>query len=163
MNSLENLQPVRSRVNEWIELSVAEHRRMQAELPYLQELAGESAEANPQEPICCAVGEKATALVTSMQQLFEREEQTLFPMLRRLSAATMISPCRAGSVGAWIRQVKRLQDELIYELGQLRQLATLRLAPVGPCESCRTLIQWIDTFRPALLEHAGREQQGLRS
>ena len=95
-----------SRINEWIEASLLEHQQMMSVQTDLQRIANESAEENQTEPVCCALREKAAAVSMSILRLFEREQQTLFPMLRPLADQTTISPCRAGMFGAWVRQIR---------------------------------------------------------
>jgi len=152
---------VAAQLSAWIHQALDAHHAITAQLPRLEQLAGESADANQDEPECRALRETSAELSASISSLFDRESRMIFPMLRRLADQTSISPCRAGSVSAWVRQMIRMQTQIQEALNHLRELATAHLSPVGPCESCHNLLSQANLIANAFEKQAEFERKSL--
>jgi len=118
---------------------------------------------------CSAAPELCSAVVTfhaNLQRLCEREERGLFPMLRRLLNATVVSQCHAGLVQSRVKFATLEQEAVSRELDQLASLAGCVGSPPGTSTAAiaaqiDVLRHAIDALRHAIDAHVRHEQQIL--
>jgi hypothetical protein len=147
---------------DWTARSIAQHKRIsEAVLPLMQNLADDAADANASEPACRALRDTAAAVAIGIRQLFDREERMIYPMLRRLADQTMVRPCQAGVVQAWLRQIVRLQGDLVVQVNELQSLASQRISPTGPCEICHSLVAVVSRLGGEMIRLTESERDGM--
>jgi iron-sulfur cluster repair protein YtfE (RIC family) len=149
-------------VESFIDQRKAEHGHLTSgRLARLRELAYEAADANSSIPELGEMDRKIACFCNDLPECCRREEQMVFPALRRLCLQSHISSCKAGMVAARLRFMVAEQQMLLSTLADAIEILERHLSPAGPCESCHRLLQEAASFALELGAHIRREQEEL--
>lgn len=118
------------------------HGRLRSELSQLAELAGRVASAHGvRDPKLRGVAHELGEFRAELESHLDREESSLFPILRQLDAARDQPAGSEGRLGDPIRVPEREHWTAAAALGRLRVLTNDYTAPVGACAPYRTLLE----------------------
>ncbi|HTW94256.1 MAG TPA: hemerythrin domain-containing protein [Tepidisphaeraceae bacterium] len=126
-------------------------------LPAIESLMYKNAaEAGPTADDALLIRSKVLAFHADLARLFEREEKGMFPMLQRLEASTVISPCHAGMVKSRVRFAVIEQNPLTESLAKLKEATQ-----ACPAASCRGVLELLHEFEVILTRHLKLEREKL--
>ena len=138
------------------------HAFLRSQLPLLQKLTTEAAEANAAvAPELTQLPELTANFVACVEAQLSREEGVLFPMIERLAEQTVVSPCHAGMIKSRISMAEREHARVHGVLTRMKDLAHRYLSPAGPCEACHELLDVLDAIERDLATHVSKERDQL--
>jgi iron-sulfur cluster repair protein YtfE (RIC family) len=100
-------------------------------------------------------------LAACVEQQLSVEQQTLFPMLRRLQRQTFVSKCHAGMVRSRVGIAERDLARIRGVMVRLRDLGNEILSPHGGCEACHELLGVVADAIANLRDLAVKESEVL--
>ncbi len=107
------------------------------------------------------VRERFMELAAELTSHMLKEEQVLFPLIRRIedSEAPFLSPC--GSVANPIRKMDADHDDAVQALMKLRELTDGFTPPHTACFSYRSMLTGLERMEEDLREHIRKETEVL--
>lgn len=140
----------------------AHHRTLQRELPRLGAmLAKVIAVHGDRHPELAQCGEVFNEIRTEMQQHMLKEEQVLFPMIRKLESAGARPGGPFGSIENPIRMMEHEHDSTGHALATLRSLTHGFVPPVDACTTYRVLLDGLAEMERDLHLHVHKENNVL--
>lgn len=138
------------------------HAYLHSEMPRLQMLAAKVARVHGQrDPQLVALAAVVEALAADLETHLAKEEQILFPLIRRLEAGEDSSTFHGGSVAAPIKRLELEHDQAGTMLSQLRQLSADYSIPDWACGSYRALIEGLRHLEADMHQHVHKENNVL--
>ena len=94
---------------------------------------------------------------SAVESNLSREEEVLFPMIRRLACQTMITKCHDGMVKSRIRMAKHAHDETVSQFRSLLDVVSANADLVSACELFRTMHTGFVDLEIDFREHTAKE------
>ena len=113
------------------------------------------------EPVLTEIRQLVGGLRSCIEAQLDREEQQLFPMLRRLGTQTHVTKCHAGMIRSRIMMAERDLARIRGVIMRLHDLAQEHLSPAGACEACHDLLALTSAMLTDLREHTRKESEVL--
>lgn len=143
-------------------IETTHHAYLHAELPRLETLVTKVTAAHgAQNPTLVQLKEVFLALAAELATHLLKEEQVLFPMLRRLDASSSILVAHCGLLCYPVRQMEVEHEDAGAALTQLRQLAHDFVPPEGACNTYRALLDALAQFEQDMHQHIHKENNIL--
>jgi regulator of cell morphogenesis and NO signaling len=138
------------------------HVFMKRELPRLRALLDKVAAAHGgRHPELLELGEVFAAFRDEIDSHLAKEEQVLFPLIRRLEAATTLPSVHCGTVNNPIRVMEHEHDSAGAALSRMRELTGEFRTPDDGCESYRALMDGLAAVEADLHRHIHKENNVL--
>ena len=149
-------------INDLIKQIIGRHHAyLRTTFPRLEFLVNDAIENNPSLPDLAELRDLFATYRSETESQLSTEEEMLFPMIRRLTGMTRVTPCHAGMTASRIRLAVRQQAYVQSVLASMHDLAALHLSPNGPCEACHELLAAFDAVQTDTRKHTYLEQQLL--
>lgn len=138
------------------------HRYLRDELPALRELAHKVAQRHgPTHPGLVEVERIFVAFQAELNAHMRKEEEILFPMIRRLEAGAGDAAMHCGSIGNPIRVMEQEHDAAGDALRTMRGLTHDFKAPEGACNSHQALLARLADLEADMHQHVHKENNVL--
>jgi regulator of cell morphogenesis and NO signaling len=138
------------------------HAYLHSELPRLETLVTKVAKVHGhKEPRLAEIKDLVLALAAHLSTHLRKEEQVLFPLIRRLETSATLPMSHCGSVANPIHRMEFEHDEAGTVLAQLRQLTDDYTPPDWACNTFRALYAALATFEQDLHQHVHKENNLL--
>jgi regulator of cell morphogenesis and NO signaling len=156
-------EPEDGSLTEWVEHIVETHHNYLKEafprLAGLMEKVVTQHSAN--HPELQEVRKIFTALRNDLEPHLQKEEQVLFPMIRKLEEATGLPQFHCGSIRNPIRVMLMEHEQAGELLTSLEEITQGYQVPEDGCESYRSLYQGLKEFDKDTREHIQKENEKL--
>ena len=140
----------------------AQHAVLRQQVARVEDIARDiAAYQGADEPALLEIRQLVGGLRACVETQLDKEEQALFPMLRRLEQQTIVTKCHAGMIRSRIMMAERDLARIRGVMVRLKELAHEHLSPGGPCEGCHELLKVIDQILTDLREHTRLECEVL--
>ena len=144
------------------QIVASHHAFLRARLPEVDRAAADIVAFGADEPLLVEVRQLVVGLRACIEQQLDREEQQLFPMLRRLEQQTHVSRCHAGMINSRIMMAERDLARIRGVIARLADLAVQHRSPdAGGCEACHDLLRIAGEIAADLREHTRKESDVL--
>jgi regulator of cell morphogenesis and NO signaling len=138
------------------------HAYLHAELPRLDQMVTKVARVHgDKEPRLHQVKDIFLALSAELATHLMKEEQILFPMIRKLETSDTVPSFHCGTIANPVRQMEFEHDEAGVVLAQLRQLTDDFTPPEWACNTYRALLDALLTFEQDMHQHIHKENNVL--
>lgn len=138
------------------------HAYLRDELPRLTALAEKVASVHGgDDPRLREVLETVRALSAELGSHMMKEEQILFPMIRRLEASDTLPAFHCGSIANPIRQMEFEHDDAGGALERLRVLTDGHVPPATACNTYRALLDGLARLERDMHQHVHKENNVL--
>lgn len=138
------------------------HAYLHAELPRLEKLATKVAAVHGEkEPRLVQIKNVFLALSAELTSHLMKEEQILFPLIRRMELSDTLPSFHCGSLINPINRMGFEHDEAGAALAQLRQLTDDYTPPAWACNTYRALFNALETFEQDMHQHVHKENNVL--
>lgn len=136
------------------------HTYLREELPRLASLVDKVSRVHGgTQPNLHQVRETFGALSRELMSHMQKEEQILFPVIRRLDSGA--PPANLGSVEAPIRRMESEHDSAGNGLETIRELTDDYAIPQGACNSYRAMLSALEELEQDLHQHIHKENNIL--
>lgn len=143
-------------------IEATHHVFMKRELPRLVALCVKVAAAHGgHHPELFELGEVLGTFRDEIDSHLMKEERVLFPLIRRLEAATTLPSVHCGSVNNPIRVMEHEHDTAGEGLARMRELTGGFRPPADGCESYRALMDGLAAVEADLHRHIHKENNVL--
>lgn len=137
------------------------HTYLKQELPRLQTMADKVARVHGEKhPAMVEVASLFGSVRAELEQHLAKEEQILFPVLRRMEAEGDAFPMR-GSIEPPVQCMESEHDDAGQALDRFKQLTSDFTPPEGACNTFRALLDGLKTFDGDMREHVHKENNIL--
>lgn len=109
------------------------------------------------DPVAIEIRQLVQGLSACVESQLEKEEQVLFPMLRRLRYQTLITRCHAGRIRSLVSMAERDLARIRGVMVRLRDLALENLSFTPDCSWCSQLRAIAEEVLRDLRDHDDRE------
>lgn len=138
------------------------HAYLHEELPRLEKMATKVTKVHGnQEPRLIEIRDLFLELSADLATHLMKEEQVLFPLIRRIEASATLPMSHCGSVANPIRRMEFEHDEAGSALAQLRHLTDDYTPPDWACNTYRALFDALRTFEQDMHQHVHKENNLL--
>ncbi len=138
------------------------HAYLHEELPRLEKLVTKVARVHGEkEPRLIQIQQIFLMLAAELTHHLMKEEQVLFPLIRRIEASALLPMSHCGSVANPIRRMEVEHTEAGDALAQLRQLTDDYTPPDWACNTYRALFNALATFEQDMHQHVHKENNLL--
>ncbi|UZQ54225.1 iron-sulfur cluster repair di-iron protein [Trichothermofontia sichuanensis B231] len=138
------------------------HAYLHRELPRLEKLVTKVATVHGEkEPRLRQIQEIFLALSAELTTHLMKEEQILFPMIRRLDASDSVPIFHGGTLANPIQQMELEHEAAGVALAQLRQLSDHFTPPDWACNTYRAMLDALHTFEQDMHQHVHKENNLL--
>lgn len=138
------------------------HAYLHAELPRLEQMVAKVARAHgDKEPRLVEIQDLFLALAADLTSHLMKEEQVLFPLIRRIEASATLPMSHCGSVANPIHRMEFEHDEAGAILAQLRRLTDDYTPPAWACNTYRAMFDALHTFEQDMHQHVHKENNVL--
>lgn len=138
------------------------HAYLHEELPRLEKLVTKVAKVHgDKEPRLAEIKDLVLAMAAHLTTHLMKEEQVLFPLIRRIESSVTLPMSHCGSVANPIQRMELEHDEAGEALAQLRQLTDDYTPPAWACNTYRTLFDALHTFEQDMHQHVHKENNVL--
>lgn len=138
------------------------HAYLHNELPRLEQLVTKVAKVHcDKEPRLAEIKDLILAMAAHLTTHMGKEEQVLFPLIRRLESSATLPMSHCGSVANPIQQMELEHDEAGEVLAQLRQLTDDYTPPDWACNTYRALFEALHAFEQDMHQHVHKENNVL--
>lgn len=143
-------------------IETTHHTYLRSELPRLDPMTEKVASAHGgKDPRLREVRETFRALATELTSHMKKEEQILFPIVRRLEAGESVQEVHGGSIRDTIRQMEHEHDRAGAALKRLRELTDGYAPPEWACNTYRALLDALSHLERDLHQHVHKENNVL--
>jgi len=143
-------------------IEATHHAYLQEELPRLTTLAEKVAEVHGDDfPWTVELAQVYKGLVAELEIHMMKEEQILFPMVRRLETALTAPGFQCGTVDNPIGVMEMEHDNAGAALRHLRELSSGYQPPPGTCVTFRVLLEGLERLEMDMHEHIHKENNVL--
>lgn len=138
------------------------HGYLRDELARLDVLTERVVEAHgADDPRLAEVRETLLALDADLRSHMTREEQILFPMIRRLAASDSLPTFRCGPIANPIQQMEVEHRNADAALQRMRTLTDDFTPPTWACHTYRAMLEALDRLERDMQQHAHKEDDIL--
>lgn len=138
------------------------HQYLRKELPRLSELTGKVRQAHGEtQPHLVEVERTFQGLKAELDAHMLKEEQVLFPIIRRLELADLTPAKHCGSVNNPIRMMEHEHDDAGQGLSRLRELTHNYTVPKDACGTYRAMLDALERLERDLHLHIHKENNIL--
>jgi regulator of cell morphogenesis and NO signaling len=138
------------------------HAYLREELPRLVRMAREVASRHgDNDPRLNLVHETLRDMGHELWQHMLKEEQCLFPMIRRLEASSPSPSVYCATIAHPIRQMESEHDDAGLALARLRELTDDFSPPAGACNTYRALLAALPYLEKDMHSHVHKENNVL--
>lgn len=138
------------------------HAYLRRELPRLGELLEKvAARHGDDQPWWRELRDVFSGLRQELELHLMKEEQVLFPLVKRLEAARSRFPMHCGSVANPIRAMEHEHDDAGAALAKIRSLTEAHPLPAGACNTRRALHDGLAALEADLHRHIHKENNIL--
>jgi regulator of cell morphogenesis and NO signaling len=138
------------------------HAYLRSELPRLRFLTGKVRNAHGgRHPKLADVERTFSNLEAELVSHMQKEEQVLFPLIRRLETSAVAVEFHCGSIGNPISAMEREHDEAARGLETLRSLTDGYAPPVDACNTYRAMLDGLRDLETDLHRHIHKENNVL--
>lgn len=143
-------------------LLATHHAYLREELSALQELVHKVVRVHGEtHRELHAVQEVYDALAGELDSHMMKEEQVLFPMIRRLNSGDPYAATHCGGIENPLRVMRMEHEDAGAALEQLRQLTRDYAVPEGACNSYRAMLARLEQLERDTHEHVHKEENIL--
>lgn len=143
-------------------LLATHHAYLREELPALQQLVHKVVRVHGEtHRELRAVQEVYDALAEELDSHLMKEEQVLFPMIRRLASGDAYAGMHCGGIENPLRVMRMEHEDAGAALEQLRQLTQDYAVPEGACNSYRAMLARLEQLERDTHEHVHKEENIL--
>jgi len=138
------------------------HAYLRAELPRLTELVAKVVAAHgATHPILAEVQQALAELYAELQPHMLKEEQILFPAIRRLEGSAEPSSFPFGTIANPIRMMEHEHDLAGGALSRIRALTGDFAVPAEACNTYRAMLDGLHTLEQDMHQHVHKENNIL--
>ncbi len=138
------------------------HGYLKSELPRLDAMTAKVASVHGDKDARLAqIRDTFLGLAAEMNSHMMKEEQILFPMIRRLTAGATAPAFHCGSLASPIRQMELEHDEAGSALARLRELTNQYTPPDWACNTYRAMVDGLATLERDMHFHVHKENNVL--
>lgn len=138
------------------------HAYLHEELPRLAEMTQKVTTVHGEkDPRLQQVQETFRAMALELWRHMFKEEECLFPMIRRLEAGDRAASIHCGTIANPIRQMESEHDDAGSALERLRELTDGFAPPEWACKTYRALLAGLAFLERDMHSHVHKENSGL--
>lgn len=138
------------------------HAYLHEELPALRELVHKVQRVHGEtHPELAEVRQVYDALVDELIPHMMKEEQVLFPMMRRLAEGEAFASLHCGGIANPLRVMRMEHEDAGRALARLRELTAGYSVPDGACNSYRAMLARLEHLERDTHEHIHEEENIL--
>lgn len=138
------------------------HAALKVELPRLDAMTAKVAAVHGSADVRLRdVQETFFGLAAEMTSHMQKEEQILFPMVRRLDASATAPAFHCGSIANPIRQMESEHDQAGGALARLRELTDDYTPPAWACNTYRAMLDALAWLERDMHQHIHKENNVL--
>lgn len=143
-------------------IEATHHAYLREELPRLDRMTEKVARVHgDREPRLLQVRRAFVALKAELEPHMLKEEQVLFPIMRRLDASHSAQQTHCGSVANPIRQMEHEHDQAGAELAVLREATDGYTPPEWACNTYRAMLDSLERLEADMHQHVHKENNVL--
>jgi regulator of cell morphogenesis and NO signaling len=143
-------------------IEATHHAYLRQELPRLDEMTAKVARVHgDKEPKLLEIRAAFVELEAELMPHMMKEEQILFPIIRKLEASTARPEFHCGSVSNPIRRMENEHDHAGDTLKRLRQLTNDYTPPGWACNTYRALFDGLRELEENMHQHVHKENNVL--
>lgn len=138
------------------------HAYLRSELPRLDKMTRKVADVHgKEEPRLYQIRQTFLGLAEEMFSHMLKEEQILFPMIRKLEASATLPAFHCGSVANPIRQMELEHDHAGAALEAIRKLTDDYVPPTWACNTYRAMLDSFSRLERDMHQHVHKENNVL--